>query len=268
MPPTIDSHLHIWSDDTEQYPRREIPYPGSVELLLEYMDEAGVERAVFVLSLHYHYDNRFLADTLRAHPDRLAGIGVLDPRGQRAADQLEELLAATGVRGVRLRGTMEKDWFCQPETDPLWDKAAELGANLCLLCTPDQVALVEAMVEKHPQTSVIIDHFAMISVEDGMDSQPFQTLMGLARFPRVHLKVSGLHYWGDGYPFPRAQEHLKAACDAFGPQRLMWGSDWPHILFGNGYVRCFNFVRRDLEWLSDEDKEHILGGTAHRLFWQ
>ena len=123
------------------------------------------------------------------------------------------------------------------------------------------------MIEKYPETKVVVDHFAMIKTEDGMDSAPFQTLMGLARFANVYLKVSGLHYWGDRYPFPEAQKHLKAAHAAFGAKRLMWGSDWPHMLFGYGYVRCINFVRRDIDWLSAQDKEDILGGTAYRLFW-
>jgi predicted TIM-barrel fold metal-dependent hydrolase len=267
MAPVVDSHLHIWSDNVEKYPRTEVPYPGSAELLLEYMEEAGVDHSVFVLSLHYQYDNRFIVDTLEKYEGKFAGIGVIDPRGAAAAVELERLVGETKVRGVRLRGPIEEDVFCQPECEPLWSKAQELGAPLCILCKPEQVAALDVMIEKYPETNVVIDHFAMIAVADGIDSAPFRSLMGLARFPNVYLKVSGMYYWADRYPFPQAQQHLKAAYEAFGPQRLMWGSDWPHVLFGNGYVRCINFVRRDLEWLSEDDKEHILGGTAYRLFW-
>jgi L-fuconolactonase len=91
--------------------------------------------------------------------------------------------------------------------------------------------------------------------------------MGLARWPNTYLKLSGLHYWGDDYPFPRAQEHLKAAFEAFGAGRLMWGSDWPHIMFGYGYVRCAKYVRRELDWLSEAEKVQVMGGTARRLWW-
>ncbi|MCZ6634618.1 MAG: amidohydrolase family protein, partial [bacterium] len=130
MPPIVDSHLHIWPDDTGQYPRKEVPYPASVELLLEYMAEGGVDHSVFVMSMHYQYDNRILADTLKAHPDKLAGVGVLNPRGQEAADNLEALVAKTDIRGIRIRGTIETDGFCTPETDPLWKKAAELNVPI------------------------------------------------------------------------------------------------------------------------------------------
>ena len=262
----IDSHLHVWSEDTETYPRSETPFPAPPELLLEYMGEADVDRAVIVLSMHYLYDNQYLADTLRAYGDRFAGVGAVDPHGPQVADRLVELVEA-GICSVRIRGGREADAFCQPESEPLWRAAAELGVSITVLCGPHQIGLVTPMVERYPEVTVVIDHFAGITVEQGIESAPFRTLMGLARWPNTYLKLSGLHYWGDRYPFPRAQEHLKAAFQEFGPGRLIWGTDWPHIMFGYGYVRCANFVRRDLDWLSEADRAQIMGGTAHRLWW-
>ena len=268
MPPIIDSHLHIWSDDVERFPRQEVPYPGSAELLLEYMDEAGVEQSVIVLSMHYQYDNRLLAATLKEYPDHFAGIGVVDPRGQEAADALTRLVEDHGIGGVRLRGTIEDEWFCRDDTAPLWKRAAALNVPLCLLGRPNQVGLMYRMAERFPETPVVIDHFAMIPSSAGVESEEFQTFLGLAQFPKVHIKLSGLYYWGGGhYPYPEAQAPLKAALAAFGAERVLWGSDWPHILFGGGYIRCLNFVRRELPWLSDAEKEQVLGGTARRLWW-
>jgi len=261
----IDSHLHVWSEDTETYPRSETPFPAPPELLLEYMDEAGVDRAVFVLPNYYGYDNRYVVDVVQAYGGKFAGVGAVDPRVG-VEDRLAELIEAR-VYSVRIRGTRETDAFCLPESEPLWRAAAKLDVSITVLCGPHQIALVMPMVERYPQVTVVIDHFAGITVEQGMASAPFRTLMGLARFPNTYLKLSGLHYWGDLYPFPRAQEHLKAAYLAFGPDRLIWGSDWPHIMFGYGYVRCANFVRRDLDWLSEAEKTRIMGATAHRLWW-
>jgi predicted TIM-barrel fold metal-dependent hydrolase len=261
----IDSHLHVWSEDTDRYPRSETPFPAPPELLLEYMDEAGVDRAVFVLPNYYGYDNRYLVDTVQAYGGRFAGVGAVDP-GAGVAGRLAGLIES-GVHSVRIRGTRETDVFCQPESEPLWRAASELGVSITVLCGPHQIGLVTSMVERYPEVTVVIDHFAGIKVEQGMKSAPFRTLMGLASFPNTYLKLSGLHYWGDCYPFPRAQEHLRAAYQEFGPGRLIWGTDWPHIMFGYGYVRCANFVRRDLGWLSETEKAQIMGGTAHRLWW-
>ena len=265
----IDSHLHIWSDNRKRYPREETPYPGSVELLLEYMDEAGVDRAVIVLPMHYRYDNRILADTLREYGGKFAGVGVVDPRGQPAAEAFSRLVEEDGIRGVRVRGPIEPDCFCSPETDPLWRRAAELSVPICLLAVPEQVKAIRQMVERFPETPVVIDHFAQIPAVDGVDSDPFQTFLSLSEFPLVHIKLSGLHYWGDRpYPYDRAHNNLRAAFNAFGAERILWGSDWPHILFGGGYIRCLNFVRREMPWLPGEAKSEILGGTAHRLWWE
>ena len=264
----IDSHLHIWSEDRERYPREDTPYPGSVELLLEYMDEAGVDRSVIVLPKHYKYDNRVLADTLRKHEGKFAGVGVVDPRGEAAAESLSRLVEDDGIRGVRLRGPIESDCFCTPESEPLWRRAAELSVPICILTTSDRVEPVRQMVERFPETTVVMDHFAQIPAADGVDCAPFRTFLSLAEFPNVHIKLSGLHYWGDRpYPYERAHANLAAAFEAFGAKRMLWGSDWPHILFGGGYIRCLNFVKRDLTWLSDSDKAEILGGTAYRLWW-
>ncbi len=268
MPPIVDSHLHIWSNDVTRYPREEAPYIGTVELLCDYMDEAQVDHAVIVLPRHYRYDNRVLVDTLGEHPGKFAGVGVVDPRGHGAADHLAEL-SENGIRGVRIRGIIEEDWFCTPETEPLWRRAGELDLPLCLLGNPDQVGLMRGMIERFPDTPVVIDHFALILASDGADCPAFQTFLSLAEFPKVFIKLSGLHYWGGGrYPYPSAQLNLRAALRAFGARRTMWGSDWPHILFGGGYVRNLNFVRREMTWLSESERDLVLGGTAYRLWWK
>jgi len=267
MTPIIDSHLHVWSDDVERFPRQEVPYPGSAELLLEYMDEAGVDQSVIVLSMHYQYDNRVLAETLKQYPDRFAGVGVVDPRGPAAAEALTRLVEQHGIGGVRLRGTIEDEWFCRDDTAPLWERAAALNVPLCLLAQPHQMGHIRRMVERFPQTPVVIDHFAMIPASAGVNSEVFQTFLELAQFPKVYIKLSGLYYWGGHYPYPDAQAPLKAALAGFGAERVLWGSDWPHVLFGGGYIRCLNFVRRELTWLSAAQKEQILGRTAQRLWW-
>lgn len=266
MPPIVDTHLHIWSEDREQYPRTDTPYRASPPLLLDYMDEAGVDHAVIVLPMYYRYDNRVLADTLREYPGKFAGVGVVDPVAPDAPDQLSQLVEQ-GIRGVRLRATIEAEGFGAPEADPLWRRAIELGVPVCLLGHPQHVGMMRRLVERFPEATVVIDHFANIPATDGVESTPFQTFLSLADFPNVYIKLSGLHYWGGGrYPWPASQPLLRTAVERFTPGRVMWGSDWPHVLFGGGYIRCLNFVRRDLDWISADEKAQILGGTALKLW--
>ena len=82
----IDTHLHVWSDDSERYPFAEGRTQvggGSVELLNQTMDEVGVDKAVIVQPIYYLFDNRYVADCLRRFPGRFAAIGLVDPQGPR-----------------------------------------------------------------------------------------------------------------------------------------------------------------------------------------
>jgi predicted TIM-barrel fold metal-dependent hydrolase len=267
MPLTVDSHVHIWTEDRKRYPRADTPYPASPELLLEEMERAGVDRAVIVLPMYYGFDNRLLADTFRRFPGRFAGVGVVDPRGPEAADQLTRLSQEHGIGGVRLRATIEETWFCQPETEPLWCRAADLQLPVCLQARPRHLSLIDYMVTRFPETPVVIDHFVHVPVAEGPAGAAMQTLLGLARLPKVTLKLSALYRWAGTYPFTAVQPLIRAAFAAFGAERMMWGSDWPHVSHGGGYAQSIEFVRTELPWLTADDRELLLGGTALRL-WQ
>lgn len=268
MSPIVDSHVHIWSEDRERYPRAEAPYPASPELLLEEMARAGVDHAVIVLPMYYAFDNRVLADTLQRHRGKFAGVGVVDPRGAAAADRLTALRERDGICGVRLRANLEEEWFGTPETAPLWRRAAELGVPICVLGRPNHLPALRAMVERHPDTRVVIDHLLHVQAAGGVQAPDFQALLALAAFPNVFLKLSNVRLWAGGdYPYPAAQPLIRALVDTFGAQRIMWGSDWPHVRYRDGYQRCLDFVRHELPWLSETQRAQILGGTALTL-WQ
>ena len=263
MTAVVDSHVHVWSEDRERFPRDDTPYPASPELLLEQMAAAGVEHAVIVLPMYYRYDNRVLADTLQRYPGRFAGVGVIDPRGPEAAERLMALREEDGICGVRLRANLEEAWFGIPETMPLWRAAGAMGVPICVLGRPKHLPTLRRMVERSPETRVVIDHLLHISADGGVGGNDFQALLALAAFPNVYLKLSNVRLWaGDSYPYAAAQPRLRAMVEAFGAGRIMWGSDWPHVRLGDGYARCLGFVRSEMPWLTEGEREQILGGTA------
>jgi len=104
----VDSHLHVWDGTAaglDAGPMK-IGYSAqataSVELFIDYMDEAGVDRAVFVQPWFYHWDNRYMVSCLRRFPDRFRGVCVIDPRGKKAPAELRRW-RDEGVTGIRLR---------------------------------------------------------------------------------------------------------------------------------------------------------------------
>ena len=104
----IDTHLHVWSDDSERYPFAEGRTQvggGSVELLNQTMDEVGVDKAVIVQPIYYLFDNRYVADCLRRFPGRFAAIGLVDPKAPDAADRLEKLVREDDFGGLRIHSS-------------------------------------------------------------------------------------------------------------------------------------------------------------------
>jgi predicted TIM-barrel fold metal-dependent hydrolase len=120
------------------------------------------------------------------------------------------------------------------------------------------------MVDRHPDVDIVIDHMA-----DSDIFNPFQrdNLIGIAQNPRVHLKTG--HVWAtssEAYPWRDRQELVRFACETFGPRRIMWGSDWPLCARHTIYRQTFGFLTEDTDFLSGDDLEWILGGTA-RCLW-
>jgi predicted TIM-barrel fold metal-dependent hydrolase len=92
-------------------------------------------------------------------------------------------------------------------------------------------------------------------------------LLDLARFPRVFVKIS--HTWNvskEDYPYRDTHAQVKRIYDAFGPERLMWGTDWPMVEQKCGYAKALAIVRDELKFLTAEDKEWILGKTVLKLW--
>jgi L-fuconolactonase len=279
MGPLIDAHLHVW--DTSAAGKDPGPFPvgyspqsqAPVELLVDYMDEAGVERAVFVQPWFHHWDNSYIASCLRRFPDRFRGVCVIDPRGPAAPAALRQW-RAQGFTGIRLRPLREGEdsrpgpWLATEETVPLWEAIAETGTIACVMHGKTELSRLHLLLGKFPSMRVVIDHLNNPIPEDGVAQPIFRALLDLARFPNVFVKLSGFHHWcTDRYPYRSALPYVEAAVKAFGAERCMWGSDFPHVLAGCGYVRNRNLLPREVRFLNASQLDQVMGGTAQRLWF-
>src|SRR5690606_1291666 len=131
----IDSHVHVWNDDTVRWPlaagyRRAnmVPQRFAVEDLLAEMDTGGVERAVLVQMSFYGYDNGYLLDCLRRHERVFAGIAVVDQNAADVGNQMREL-KQQGVIGFRIypREKPDRNWLETPALHDMFKVAAEEG---------------------------------------------------------------------------------------------------------------------------------------------
>lgn len=251
---------------TAMSPTSDVP----VELLLEYMDEHNVERAALVQPMYPGEDNSYVADCAAAQPDRFTAVCVVDPRSPGAEDRLEYWVRECGCKGLRLRPRFPPEGavFGDSATYPLWERARSLKVVVSLLANPEHMPTVAALAERFADVPIVIDHMAHPDVSAGVDSPAFQGLLDLAQYPQVFVKVSGYYYYSrQPYPYADCHDLFRALYDRFGPSRLIWGSDFPHVLLKSGYRRCLLMHQRVFPFLSTSDLDLIMGRNAARLYW-
>lgn len=258
----VDTHCHV------------TPYwYEPVELLLFQMDRNGVEKAVLV-QIMGQYDNDYQFECEARYPGRFASVVLVDPSRPDALQQLERL-AERGAKGVRLRADTRS-----PGDDPLaiWRKAQALGLPVTCNGTREMFAAEDfvEVIEALPDLPLIIEHLGSVNQPDG-EAQPYpirQKILGLARYPNVYIKIHGLgeicrRNMPVTTPFPFDREGisiLEMAYASFGPERMMWGSDYPPVSGREGYANALRLPMAELEAKPEAERGLIFGGVALKLY--
>lgn len=266
----IDPHVHVWKRDPAFPFAPETTHPpeedATPEMLLELMAQHGVEKTVLVQVIYYRWDNRYTAHALKQYPDKFMGVARVNPEDPGAPDHLSRLVEVDGFHGVRLSPAVGPagDWFTGPLMDPLFSRAAALGVPMLILTRAPRLPDLAALLERHPDLDVCIDHMADCEPQD---EAGVQSLLALARFPRVYVKIS--HTWSiskEQYPWRDTWGLVKGVYQAFGGRRIMFGTDWPVCLHNTVYGRTISVVRDEMDFIAPEDKEWVMGKTALRLW--
>ncbi|MDO6413000.1 amidohydrolase family protein [Sphingomonas sp. BIUV-7] len=267
-PLLIDSHVHVWKHDP-RFPfaaGRKVPdADATAETLLALMATNRVARTVLIQVIHYKWDNRYLADVLTRYPKRFLGVCRVDPEDPASPDTLASLIER-GFHGVRLSPSAKPDgdWIGGPLMSPLWRRCAELKVPMTLLTEAPRLPQIVPLIEANPDLTVVIDHMADIAPDRGDD---LARLVALARYPRVFVKISHLWSLSRGpYPYDDMTRQLKRLIDAFGPKRLMWGTDWPVSAPFRDYADIVALYRDHLDFLSPDERAQILGRTVQEVW--
>ena len=264
----IDPHVHVWKHDP-QFPFAEgarVPERDATpEMLLDLMKANGVSKTVIIQVIHYRYDNSYLAAVLKRFPGTFLGVCRVDPLNPAAPDHLSAL-AGEGFRGVRLSpaGDASGDWFQGPLMPPLWKRCRDLKIPMTVLAPITRMPDVALLLEKTPELTVVIDHMADCPIDRPAE---LEKLIALRRYPNVFVKIS--HTWSisrQDYPWRDAQEYVKRLHQTFGPQRLMWATDWPIVEDRSTYARALSVVREEMGFLNADDKRWMLSKTIERVW--
>jgi L-fuconolactonase len=191
-----------------------------------------------------------------------------------AASDLRALSRHRSLVGVRpmLQDLAEDDWILRPELLPALDAVVASGLVFDALVRPRHLPHLIRLVDAHPQLRVVIDHAAKLPIlprPQNADERAAwrRDLAALARSPQVHCKLSGLVTEAHAAWTPA---DLSAVADTvlelFGPDRVLWGSDWPVVLMNGSYERWWDATQELLHGLPPADRDAILGVNAARLY--
>jgi len=275
----IDAQVHVWLPESPDRPwprdgaaRAQLPYALDYSKLLAMMNEAGVDRAILVPPSWEGDRNDHGLAGAAAHPDRFAVMGRLALDQPGTAKLLAGWKKQPGMLGVRLTFVQEREreWLRDGTADWLWAAAAAADVPIMLHAT-GLMGHVQAIAERHPGLRIIIDHFGLSTrmVNEGRAEECIDDTVSLAKHQNVHVKVSAAPvYSRQPYPFRDMDPHIERIVGTFGPHRCFWGTDLSHALERASYRQCVTHFTEELRFLTDQDKDWIMGrGVAECLGW-
>ncbi|MFJ9630803.1 amidohydrolase family protein [Streptomyces sp. NPDC101175] len=276
---TVDAHHHVWDlsvrdQDWITGPElRPIRRDFTLADLAPEARAAGVDRTVLVQTVTVAEETpEFLA--LADTHDLIAGVvGWTDLTRPDIADELARLRELPGghcLKGIRhqVQGEPDPNWLLRPEVRRGLAAVADAGLVYDLLVLPHQFPACVQVAASLPQLTLVLDHMGKPPVASGR-LEPWATaLRSLAALPNTHCKLSGLVTEADWKNWSTAdlRPYADVALDAFGPGRLMYGSDWPVCTLAASYGEVAAAAGELTEGLSTAERAEIFEGTATRVY--
>ncbi len=272
----IDSHQHFWDYNPEEYPwmqgekmnpiRRNF---GPGDLWAE-QERVGLDGSIAVQARQSLKESRWLLE-LAQNDSRLKGVvGWVDLRGPSLEAELEELSPNKKFVGVRhvVHDEPDDQFMLRPEFLRGIGKLHGYGMTYDLLLFPKHLPVAVEVVKQFPEQPFVLDHIAKPFIKDGGMSPWYRDIAELASFPNVYCKVSGMVTEAAWRAWNKRdfRPYLDIVFDAFGEDRLMFGSDWPVCLLGGDYAEVVQLVTDYLGDRGAETIEKVMGSNAARFY--
>ena len=274
MTERVDAHQHFWTLSRGDYawltPDLESLYrdfgPADLAPLIA---RAGVGRTIAVQAAPTLSETRFLLG-LAEETAFIAGVvGWVDFAAPDAAATIVELAKNPALLGLwpMIQDIPDPDWMLGPRLAGAFEQLIASGLVFEALVRPAHLPNVRRLLERYPDLRTVIDHGAKPDIAGGALEPWARELESLARGSTAFCKLSGLvTEAGDDASTARIAPYAERLLAAFGPERLIWGSDWPVVTLACSYQDWCEMTERLLASLDPKERDAILGGTAERCY--
>lgn len=269
----IDAHQHYWQARRFDYGwrRQGIPsldrdyLPTELEAQLR---AAGADRTILVQVLHLAAETEWMLRLADDHPSIAGVVGWVDltrdPDAVRR--EVEALRRDPGLVGIRhlVHEEPDDDWLFRDDVRRGLAVLEELGVPFDLLLRPVHLAHVPRLSERLPRLRMVVDHIAKPFIREHLMEPWASRLRAAAENPNVWCKLSGMITEADHATWTVGDlaPYVQATLDAFGPGRLMYGSDWPVCTLAGSYEQVIGALRHVLGGTDPDSEALIFGGCA------
>ena len=260
-----DCHAHIFSSRFTVLPGSHfVPPECPLDDYLRMLRTIGCERAVLVQPSVYGTDNTAISEALQSGRFELRGVAVVAPD---PAQRELERLHALGYRGIRINTASGTPGLKLADAQRLAARISPLGWHLQFYADLRAMPELEQVLAGLP-VNVVIDHFARIRAAEGLNAPAFQALLRLLRQEHCWAKLMGPYFISDAFPrYPDIAPFARAMIEA-APDRVLWGTDWPHPSAREKMPDEGDLADLLLEWAPDEaQRRKMLVDNPSRLYF-
>jgi len=273
----VDAHHHVWTLSRGDYGWLQ-PTPALAPIYRDFtltdlrplLASEQIEATVLVQAAPTVAETHFLLEVARESGGLVGGVvGWADLARADAVATLEGLARDPLLKSIRpmLQDLPDPDWIARAEVQPALDALPQLGLRFDALVKPRELKALLRTLERHPDLDVVIDHCAKPDIAGGGWQPWADDLAALAHHTRAHCKLSGLvTEAGRGWKVDALRRYAAHVLECFGPERVLWGSDWPVVTLAASYDRWTHATDALLAALPAADVAAIRGGNARRFY--
>ncbi len=270
----IDSHQHFWKYD----PVRDAWIDASMKVikrdflpndLKPILNENGVDGCMAVQADQSEEETEFLLACAAENPFIKGVVGWVDLIAENLEDRLKHYAANPLFKGVRHIVQAEKDdYLLRADVQSGIGKLAKHNLTYDILVFPQQLPAALALVKKFPKQQFILDHIAKPNISESISYQWKVNITALSKFENVSCKLSGMVTEAKNFIFKNQDftPFLDHVFTSFGPNRLLFGSDWPVCLLAADYKKVLSIIKNYLDKYSTETKAQVLGSNAIKIY--